>query len=74
MPKEKTKMSVEEIKDALLKPVLINHLYNLKVSNQHENFDGKNFLLSVYGLCVKYEEIQKELDDLKNTIKQGESV
>lgn len=65
MPKEEMKMSVEEIKNAILNPDLIKHLHGLNISNQWGNIDGRQLLLDVYRLCEKHEEMKKELDEIK---------
>jgi hypothetical protein len=60
MPKEPMKMTVEEIKDAMINPEIIKHLHGLKVSNQWGTIDGRQLLIDVYRLCQKYEELQSE--------------
>lgn len=53
-------MSVDEIKNAILNPDLIKHLHGVKISNQFGQVDGRQFLLDVYRLCEKYEELTKK--------------
>lgn len=68
MPKKQMKMTVEEIKYAMINPEIIKHLHGLKVSNQWGTVDGRQLLLDVYRLCQKYEELQSEIrsrDDIK---------
>lgn len=70
MPKEELKMSIEEIKNAMLNPDLIKHLHGLEISNQLGTVDGRQLLLDVYRLCEKHAQITKELSDIKNTRKE----
>ena len=57
MPKENMKMSIEEIKNAMLNPDLISHLNGLKISNRWGDIDGKQLMIDVYRLCEKHEEL-----------------
>ncbi|PMC36286.1 hypothetical protein CJ195_15880 [Bacillus sp. UMB0899] len=66
MPKEKMKMSIEEIKNAMINPDFVTHLHGLKISNQWGDIEGRQLILDVYRLCEKYTEIEKELSDIKN--------
>jgi len=66
MPKEEMKMSIDEIKNAILNPDIIKHLHGLKISNEWGNIDGRQLLMVLYRLCEKHEEIQKELEEIKN--------
>ncbi len=66
MPKEEMKMSIDEIKNAVLNPDLIKYLHGVNISNQWGAIDGRQLLLDVYRLCEKHEDLLKELNDLKN--------
>ncbi|KAB2491191.1 hypothetical protein F8158_28255 [Bacillus cereus] len=66
MPNKEMKMSIDEIKNAVLNPDLIKYLHDVNITNQWGAIDGRQFLLDVYRLCEKHEGLLKELNDLKN--------
>lgn len=66
MSKEEMKMSIEEIKNAMLHPDLIKHLYGVKINDKWGNINGRQLLIDVYKLCEEYECIKKEIEDIKN--------
>ncbi|ASI81096.1 MULTISPECIES: hypothetical protein [Bacillus cereus group] len=63
MPKEEMKMSIDEIKNAVLNPDLIKYLHGVNISNQWGGINGRQLLLDVYRLCEKHEDLLKELND-----------
>ncbi|ACK92791.1 MULTISPECIES: hypothetical protein [Bacillus cereus group] len=63
MPNEEMKMSIDEIKNAVLNPDLIKYLHGVSISNQWGAIDGRQLLLDVYRLCEKHEDLLKELND-----------
>lgn len=66
MSQEKMKMSIEEIKNAMLNPELIKHLHSLKISNQWGDIDGRQLILDVYRLCEKHEKLQEKSNNIKD--------
>ncbi|WP_350303312.1 hypothetical protein [Bacillus pumilus] len=66
MSQEEMKMSIEEIKNAMLHPDLIKHVYDLKINDKWGNIEGRQLILDVHRLCEKYEILKKEIEDIKN--------
>lgn len=67
MPKElPMKMSTAEIKNAMMHPDLIKHLYGVNISDQWGEVNGRQILIDVGKLCDKHEELLKELAFYKN--------
>ncbi|MEB9552355.1 hypothetical protein P4J22_23605 [Bacillus cereus] len=60
------KMSLDEIKNAVLNPDLIKYLHGVNISNHWGAINGRQLLLDVYRLCEKHEDLLKEWNDLKN--------
>jgi len=66
MSQEEMKMSIEEIKNAMLHLDLIKHLYGLKINDKWENIEGRQLIVDVHRLCKRYEILKKEIEDIKN--------
>ncbi|WP_144514866.1 hypothetical protein [Bacillus pumilus] len=65
MSKEEMKMSIEDIKNAMLHPDLIKHLYGVKINDSWGNVDGRQLVIDVYKMCEEYECIKKEIEELR---------
>lgn len=62
-------MNASEIKNAVLNPEMIRHLYGLKIDNQWGVVNGRQFLIEVARLCDKHEELlksQEAVNEQKN--------
>ena len=65
MSEENMVMSLEEIQHAILNPDFITHLHGLHISNRWGDVNGRQFLLNVYKLCERQQELLQELKDIK---------
>lgn len=63
MPNQPMKLSVDEIKEAMLNPELITHLHGFKASNQWGDIDGRQLLIDIYRLCIKHEQLTAKTED-----------